>query len=293
MRVTFNMIANNVLKNLSSNLTRLEKLQNQLSSGKKIIKPSDDPVSTSRLIELKSTLNANKQYSRNIDFLKTELNVADKALQDISSTLTRVKELAVRGANETLSQENRNAIAEEVDQLIDHLIQIGNTNVSGRYIFGGYKTSEAPLEKSGNAVLYKGDGNLRSVEVSNNVLINASPTGKSLFVDSGMFDTLVLLRDALLGGNISQITETIDKIDAISDRVSSELSGLGARLSRVELTNDLLSEKYTKYADLLSKQEDIEIEEVVLKLYAQQNVYQASLISASRALQPSLINYLG
>jgi flagellar hook-associated protein 3 FlgL len=287
------MIANNVLKNLSSNLTRLEKLQNQLSSGKKIIKPSDDPVSTSRLIELKSTLNANKQYSRNIDFLKTELNVADKALQDISSTLTRVKELAVRGANETLSEENRNAIAEEVDQLIDHLIQIGNTNVSGRYIFGGYKTSEAPLEKSGNAVLYKGDGNLRSVEVSNNVLINASPTGKSLFVDSGMFDTLVLLRDALLGGNISQITETIDKIDAISDRVSSELSGLGARLSRVELTNDLLSEKYTKYADLLSKQEDIEIEEVVLKLYAQQNVYQASLISASRALQPSLINYLG
>jgi flagellar hook-associated protein 3 FlgL len=293
MRVTFNMIANNVLKNLSSNLTRLEKLQNQLSSGKKIIKPSDDPVSTSRLIELKSTLNANKQYSRNIDFLKTELNVADKALQDISSTLTRVKELAVRGANETLSEENRNAIAEEVDQLIDHLIQIGNTNVSGRYIFGGYKTSEAPLEKSGNAVLYKGDGNLRSVEVSNNVLINASPTGKSLFVDSGMFDTLVLLRDALLGGNISQITETIDKIDAISDRVSSELSGLGARLSRVELTSDLLSEKYTKYADLLSKQEDIEIEEVVLKLYAQQNVYQASLISASRALQPSLINYLG
>lgn len=293
MRVTFNMIANNVLKNLSSNLTRLEKLQNQLSSGKKIIKPSDDPVSTSRLIELKSTLNADKQYSRNIDFLKTELNVADKALQDISSTLTRVKELAVRGANETLSEENRNAIAEEVDQLIDHLIQIGNTNVSGRYIFGGYKTSEAPLEKSGNAVLYKGDGNLRSVEVSNNVLINASPTGKSLFVDSGMFDTLVLLRDALLGGNISQITETIDKIDAISDRVSSELSGLGARLSRVELTSDLLSEKYTKYADLLSKQEDIEIEEVVLKLYAQQNVYQASLISASRALQPSLINYLG
>lgn len=293
MRVTFNMIANNVLKNLSSNLIRLEKLQNQLSSGKKIIKPSDDPVSTSRLIELKSTLNANKQYSRNIDFLKTELNVADKALQDISSTLTRVKELAVRGANETLSEENRNAIAEEVDQLIDHLIQIGNTNVSGRYIFGGYKTSEAPLEKSGNAVLYKGDGNLRSVEVSNNVLINASPTGKSLFVDSGMFDTLVLLRDALLGGNISQITETIDKIDAISDRVSSELSGLGARLSRVELTSDLLSEKYTKYADLLSKQEDIEIEEVVLKLYAQQNVYQASLISASRALQPSLINYLG
>lgn len=293
MRITFNTIANNVLRNLSNNLTNLEKLQNQLSSGKKIIKPSDDPVSTFRLMELKSTLNANNQYSRNIDFLKTELNLADKALQNISSTLTRAKELAVRGANGSLSQEDRYAIAKEVDQLIDHLIQLGNTNVSGRYIFGGYKTTEAPLERSDDVVLYRGDNNIRSVEVSSNVLIEASPTGKSLFVDSEMFDTLISLKNALLDGNITQINDAIGKIDIISDRVNSELSSLGARLSRVELTSDLLSDKVTKYTDLLSKQEDIEIEEVVLKLYAQQNIYQASLIAASRALQPSLINYLG
>lgn len=293
MRVTFNTIANNVLRNLSNNLTNLERLQNQLSSGKKIIKPSDDPISTSRLMELKSTLNANNQYNRNIDFLKTELNLADKALQNISSTLTRAKELAIRGASGSLSQEDRYAIAKEVDQLIDHLIQLGNTNVSGRYIFGGYKTTEAPLERSDDLVLYRGDNNIRSVEISNNVLIDASPTGKSLFVDSEMFDTLISLKNALLDGNITQINNAIGKIDVISDKVSSELSSLGARLSRVELTSDLLSDRVTKYTDLLSKQEDIEIEEVVLKLYAQQNVYQASLIAASRALQPSLINYLG
>lgn len=293
MRVTFNTIANNVLRNLSNNLTNLEKLQSQLSSGKKIIKPSDDPISTSRLMELKSTLNNNEQYSRNIDFLKTELNLADRVLQNISSTLTRAKELAVRGASDSLSQEDRYAIAKELDQLIDHLVQLGNTNISGRYIFGGYKTTKAPLERSDDLVLYRGDNNIRSVEISNNVLIDASPTGKSLFVDSKMFDTLISLKNALLDGNITQISDAIGKIDVISDKVSSELSSLGARLSRIELTSDLMSDRITKYTDLLSKQEDIEIEEVVLKLYAQQNIYQASLIAASRALQPSLINYLG
>lgn len=293
MRVTYNTIANNVLRNLSNNLTRLEKLQSQLSSGKKIIKPSDDPVSTFRIMGLRSTLNANSQYNRNVDFLETELNVADRALQNLSSALSRVKSLAIRGANESLSQEDRDAIAGEVNQIIDYIIQVGNTDIAGRYIFGGYKTTSAPLERVEDDIVYRGDDNTRLVEISNSVTVESSPNGKVLFVDSEMFDTLISLKNALLDGDTTRINDSIGKIDSIIDKISSELSSLGARLSRVELTKDLLSEKSIKYTDLLSKQEDIEIEEVILKLYAQQNVYQASLISAARALQPSLIDYLG
>ncbi|MBC7319922.1 flagellar hook-associated protein FlgL [bacterium] len=293
MRVTYNTIANNVLRNLSNNLTRLEKLQSQLSSGKKVIKPSDDPVSASRIMGLRSTLNANSQYNRNVDFLETELNIADRALQNLSSALSRVKSLAIRGANESLSQEDRDAIAGEVNQIIDYIIQVGNTDIAGRYIFGGYKTTSAPLERVEDDIVYRGDDNTRLVEISNSVTVESSPNGKVLFVDSKMFDTLISLKNALLDGDATRINDSIGKIDSIIDKISSELSNLGARLSRVELTKDLLSEKSIKYTDLLSKQEDIEIEEVVLKLYAQQNVYQASLISAARALQPSLIDYLG
>lgn len=292
MRVTYNAIANSILKNLSNNLTMLEKLQSQLSSGKKIIKPSDDPVSTSRIMELRSTLNTNSQYNRNIDFLETELNVADKALQNLSSALSRIRSLAVRGSSDSLSQEDRDAIAGEVNQIIDYIVQIGNTDIGGRYIFGGYKTTSAPLERIDDTILYKGDNNTRQIEVSNSVIIEASPSGKSLFIDTEMFDTLISLKNALLNGNTAYINNLIGKIDSIIDKISSELSSLGARLNRVELTKDLSSEKSIRYTDLLSKQEDIEIEEVVLKLYAQQNIYQASLIAASRAIQPSLIDYL-
>ncbi|MCX7796156.1 MAG: flagellar hook-associated protein FlgL [bacterium] len=293
MRVTYNTIANNILRNLSNNLTRLEKLQSQLSSGKKVIKPSDDPVSASRIMGLRSTLNTNSQYDRNVNFLETELNVADKALQNLSSALSEIKSLALRGAGESLSQEDREAIASEVNQIIDHIVQIGNTDIGGRYIFGGYKTTSAPLERVDDNILYKGDANIRRIEVSNGVTIEASPTGKTLFVDTEMFDTLISLKNAFLDGNTAQINNSIEKVDAIINRLSSETSSLGARLKRVELTKDVLSDKSIRYTDLLSKQEDIEIEDVVLKLYAQQNVYQASLIAASRAIQPSLIDYLG
>lgn len=292
MRVTYNAIANSILKNLSNNLTMLEKLQSQLSSGKKIIKPSDDPVSTSRIMELRSTLNTNSQYNRNIDFLETELNVADKALQNLSSAFSRIRSLAVRGSSDSLSQEDRDAIAGEVNQIIDYIVQIGNTDIGGRYIFGGYKTTSAPLERIDDTILYKGDNNTRQIEVSNSVIIEASPSGKSLFIDTEMFDTLISLKNALLNGNTAYINNLIGKVDSIMDKIGSELSSLGARLNRVELTKDLLSDKSIRYTDLLSKQEDIEIEEVVLKLYAQQNIYQASLIAASRAIQPSLIDYL-
>lgn len=292
MRVTYNTIANNILRNLSNNLTRLEKLQNQLSTGKKVIKPSEDPVSTSRIIGLRSTLSANSQYSRNLDFLETELNVADRSLQNLSSALSRIRSLALRGASDSLSQADRAAIAGEVDRIVDYIIQIGNTDIAGRYIFGGYKTSTPPLERTDDTIIYRGDANTRQIEISNNVTVEASPNGKMLFVDTEMFNTLISLKNALLDGNTTQINNSLGEIDLIIDKINSELSSLGARLKRLELTKDLLSDKSVRYTDLLSKQEDIEIEEVVLKLYAQQNIYQASLIAASRAIQPSLIDYI-
>jgi len=96
-----------------------------------------------------------------------------------------------------------------------------------------------------------------------------------------------------LGGNTSQINEEIGNLDKIMDKVNAENSSLGARLSRIEFNSNLISDKDVRYTDLLSKQEDIEIEDVVLKLYSQQNIYQASLIAAARVLQPSLIDHLG
>ncbi|HON72718.1 MAG TPA: hypothetical protein PK512_05255, partial [bacterium] len=165
--------------------------------------------------------------------------------------------------------------------------------VSGKYIFGGYRTTIPPLERQGDVINYRGDNNVRMVEISKDVTIETTPTGKTLFVDTGMFEHLISLKNALLGGDTSQINEEMGNLDKIMDRVNAENSSLGARLSRIEFNSNLISDKNVRYTDLLSKQEDIEIEDVVLKLYSQQNIYQASLIAAARVLQPSLIDHLG
>ncbi|MGB9682851.1 MAG: flagellar hook-associated protein FlgL [bacterium] len=292
MRVTYTMLTNTLLNDLSNNLNRVETLQKQLSSGKKISSPSDDPVGATRAISLRSTLNGQDQYIRNMDFAKAELDMADKTLQEISDVLRRVKDLSVRGANESLPQDSRDAIGKEVDQLIDQLIQLGNTTVSGRHIFSGFKTTTSPLERIGDVVNYRGDDNTREVEIASRETLKLTPTGKNLFVDTGMFDNLIELKNALFNGDTSGVNRKIGVIDSMIDKVNMEISEVGARSQRLDWTNNLLQDREVTYKDLLSKQEDIDIEDVVLKLYAQQNVYQASLMAAAKVLQPSLINYL-
>jgi len=292
MRVTYTMLTNTLLNDLSNNLDRVESLQKQLSSGKKISRPSDDPIGTTRAMALRSNLNTQDQYIRNMDFAKAELDMADKTLQEISDVLGRIKDLAVRGSNESLPQGSRDAIGKEVDQLIDQLIQLGNTTVSGRYIFSGFRTTTSPLERNGDVVNYRGDNNTREVEIATGQVLKLTPPGKSLFVDTGMFDNLIRLKNELYAGDTSGINQEIGTIDNMIDKVGIEIAEVGARSQRLDWTNNLLQDREVTYKDLLSKQEDIDIEDVVLKLYAQQNVYQASLMAAAKVLQPSLINYL-
>jgi len=292
MRVTYTMLTNTLLNDLSNNLDRVESLQKQLSSGKKISRPSDDPIGTTRAMALRSNLNSQDQYIRNMDFAKAELDMADKTLQEISDVLGRIKDLAVRGSNESLPQGSRDAIGKEVDQLIDQLIQLGNTTVSGRYIFSGFRTTTSPLERNGDVVNYRGDNNTREVEIATGQVLKLTPPGKSLFVDTGMFDNLIRLKNELYAGDTSGINQEIGTIDNMIDKVGIEIAEVGARSQRLDWTNNLLQDREVTYKDLLSKQEDIDIEDVVLKLYAQQNVYQASLMAAAKVLQPSLINYL-
>jgi flagellar hook-associated protein 3 FlgL len=286
------MLTNTLLNDLSNNLDRVESLQKQLSSGKKISRPSDDPIGTTRAMALRSNLNSQDQYIRNMDFAKAELDMADKTLQEISDVLGRIKDLAVRGSNESLPQGSRDAIGKEVDQLIDQLIQLGNTTVSGRYIFSGFRTTTSPLERNGDVVNYRGDNNTREVEIATGQVLKLTPPGKSLFVDTGMFDNLIRLKNELYAGDTSGINQEIGTIDNMIDKVGIEIAEVGARSQRLDWTNNLLQDREVTYKDLLSKQEDIDIEDVVLKLYAQQNVYQASLMAAAKVLQPSLINYL-
>src|SRR4051812_31167216 len=140
MRITDRLLVDKVLANIQLNESRLSTFQDQVSSGKRISVPSDDPTGTVRSLTLRSNDNETQQSQQNVDLASAWLNATDTALQDVSSIVQRARELAVQGANETLSQQETSALSTEVDQLIGHVLQLANTRNGDRYIFGGFNT---------------------------------------------------------------------------------------------------------------------------------------------------------
>ena len=140
MRVTNNMLVNNMVYNLNQNLKKLEKLQYQLATGKKFRVPSDDPIGASKSLKFNTDISKLEQYERNVKDALSWMSDTEAALGEIGEVLKRAKELTVDAANGTKTTEDLHKIKEEIDQLKEHLIQIANTTYAGRHVFSGYKT---------------------------------------------------------------------------------------------------------------------------------------------------------
>lgn len=147
MRITHRMIADRVNFNLQRSLRRLENYSNQLSTGKAFHKPSENPVGVGRVMSYSAAINRNEQYRLNMNQTKGWLDNTEYALQNGLDVVQRVRELTVYGANESLSSEDRQAIAPEVLEFIDHLIGVANTESNGLYMFGGHQTLKVPFKR--------------------------------------------------------------------------------------------------------------------------------------------------
>lgn len=231
MRITSKMTTMNVVNNIQNNSERVDKLNTQLSSGKKIQLPEDDPAGTVKAMGYRGNLSEIEQYIKNVDKANTLLESTDTAFGDLTSILQRVKELAVEGANETFEQSARDAIADEINQLVDTVYELGNTKVSGRYIFAGYQTMEQPFRKyigsqdtaiggqgpdltdvdgkvrtginanNTTVVTYQGDSGRIQTEIGENVVTEANISGAEAFMGENgginIFKTIMDLRDSL------------------------------------------------------------------------------------------------
>ena len=146
MRVTNKMLSNNFLSDMQINLNNMKILQQQMSSGKEIRKPSDDPFKVSRTMQLNTDINTNKQYNENIKDTINWLSTTDTAIGQAENSLQRVKELLTQAGNAGYSVSERKAIKDEINQRISELSQIMNTNFDGKYIFGGTRSTAKPMD---------------------------------------------------------------------------------------------------------------------------------------------------
>ncbi|MFZ5632107.1 MAG: flagellar hook-associated protein FlgL [Bacillota bacterium] len=159
MRVTNRLIANNLNKNIQQNLSRLARTQEQLATGKSMLRPSDKPGNMSPLLEIKASLSYFEQYERNLDDGLSYLSLSDGTMQTMGDILNQAAEMALQGANATYTPDDMAALGEQVDKMIDHVVDLANSSVGGKYIYAGTKNSTPPFKRVGDTITYTGNLN--------------------------------------------------------------------------------------------------------------------------------------
>lgn len=150
MRITNGMLVKNMMGNLNNNLRRMDKIQQQFSTGKKFQLPSDDPIGVSRSLKLHTDLSKIEQYKRNLNDAKSWLDVTEDSIAQLGEVMQRARELTVQAANGSNAQGDLKSISSEIGQLKDQVIKIANATYAGRAIFTGYKTDAPLLDDKGN-----------------------------------------------------------------------------------------------------------------------------------------------
>lgn len=293
MRVTDRLLFDGITRNLQRNSSELFRLQNIVSTGKKINKPSDDPVSLSKILEYDELISRSDQYTENIDHAIGFLEVSDSTLNGVGDILIRAKELAVAQGNDTMNADDRQSASIEVQNLFEEAVQLANTKLGDRYIFSGYKTQTEPFSTAG---AYSGDSGKILVAVGPDATIQTNLPGDSLFKGAGggidIFTLLNDLKTNLENNDGASIRGSLDSFDTASDIILNGRGDIGARLNRLDSTMSNTEDLKLEIMQLKSGLEDADIIKAVSDLAMQQNVLEASKASSARIVEPTLLDFL-
>ncbi len=301
MRITNNMLINNMLSNLGTNLGRVSKSQNQLATGKKISLPSDDPIVASRALKLRTDVAEIKQFKRNVEDATSWMEISETTLKQVGEVLKRTKELAVQAGNGTNTPEDMEKTKLEVEQLKIQMTHLANTTYSGRYIFSGFKTDKPLMDEDGvfQIDIANGEQIFYEVGIGDDISINVA--GSDVFnygndaiagEKSSIIQTFDDFLAALESGDGTNVGAVLGQLERDSDNVLRVRAGVGARMNRLELTSNRLEDDNISFTKLMSKNEDADIAETIMYLMNELNVYNSSLSVGAKVIQPSLVDFL-
>ncbi|MDZ7672939.1 MAG: flagellar hook-associated protein FlgL [Halanaerobiales bacterium] len=301
MRITDSMMVGNMLENLTNNKERLNTLNEQLSSGKKFSKPSDDPIKVTTSMSFSNQINNYEQYQKDINNAKSWLETTENTLGDSTEVMQRANELALYGANDSLNEEDRKNMAEEVKQLRDELISIANSKLGSDYLFSGQATGEKPISLNpdydysdpveDHYVEYNGDKNKIKRKISDDNKLTVNLNAEDVFKEN--IETLNKLYEDLKNGEDGEkIASYVKDIQDGMDKSFGYRAEIGAKINRMDLIENRIDDDIFNIKKLNSKNEDVDLAEVVTDLKMSENVYRASLSSAGRIIQPSLVDFI-
>ncbi|MGM0642050.1 MAG: flagellar hook-associated protein FlgL [Thermotogota bacterium] len=294
MRVTGNMMNTQALNDIQNVLRRYGELNEQLTTGKKVKYPSDNATVAARVSDLDSRIREVQRYKSNISLARSFTDMYDSSLQEMSSIYQRVKELSVRGANDSLSDEDRQAIVTEIDKINDHMKSLANSQVSGKYIFGGAESDKAPVDENGEIQTSPNANIKKKVSVGGYKVEYGLTVYDTFTTKSGtsVFKHLDRMKNAIASGNNESIDREMGAIEDIERSALKGLATVGGNDRLLELSENRMEDFEQFNTEFLSKESDADLAKVLTDLSMQQVVMQSALKTTAKIIPPTLVDFL-
>jgi flagellar hook-associated protein 3 FlgL len=290
MRVTADMSQRHVLADLRRVQERLATAQSQVAGGKRIEKPSDDPLGAERAMRLNDQLESTDAYRTAVDESRSWLDATDSALSSLSEVVQHVRELTLQAANGSTSDAGRQSIKAQIDQLTEEAKHTLNSAYDGRYIFSGTATDTAPYSAAtGDA--YQGDASPVVRQIGPGVSVQVNVTGDDVL--AGLLPTLRTLSAHLAANDTASLgTTDLQAIDAGFDNLTAKRGLVGAITNRVDAAGARLDDTTDITTAFLADTQDADLPQALTDLSAQQAALQAALRGGAALIQQSLMDFL-
>ncbi len=287
------------------NLARLKEstagLQQQIATGKRLTKPSDDPVAATQATRLENRQATLEQYKRNMGAAQQRLDLEETVLGQSADISIRLQELVLQASTDTLSQPDRETVALEMEQLADQLATLGNVvDSNGEFIFGGFRSNQPPFTRNRDGSMeYHGDSGRREVEIADGIRLATGSTGAEVFMRvyrgegkpaASVFDLVEKTVADLRAGK--SVGDQVEEYRAISDHLTTYQTIAGSRLAKLQVQSET-NDAAKLVADTgLSELTDTEMDKAIMDLKQQLLNVDASQASFAKIADSTLFNYM-
>lgn len=269
----------------------------ELSSGKRVNIPSDDPLAAALMVANQDQTNQAAQFLHNIDTLTAQAQTADSALSSVVQALNQAITLGVQASDPAMSASNQQQLAQSLQAIQSQLVQIGNTSVGGTYLFAGTATTAAPFAldpTSATGVKYIGNSNSNSVNIGNSSTIQENVPGDQLFLNASanVFGSIQQLITAVQSGNTANIASATTQVRSAFDHVTGQRVFYGNALSQLSSSQGFLQQEQVTLKTQENTLVGADLAQVATDLTRAQTAHDASLAAAAKILPTTLLDYL-
>ncbi len=292
MRITQSIMSRNLMQNLNTSKEHMSELQNSAATGKSILNSSDDPIKFARVTRYRKTLSQYNQYIRNSNDGAGFVDNNALAMSDLHSLVVESRSIAIQGADLAQSGHTRQVLADRIDGILDQTLSIANSTYLGKSIFSGTDTNNLqPFDYDGTSVTYSGNDGKISRRISEGLDVEINISGSDL-IDSGVFDTLIGIRDALRANDTDTVANYLKNLETSSENVLELESSNGLIKNHMIMSESRLEAAILNIQSTISDTEDADMAEVIMEYNGEELAYEAALQVTSKALQLNIMDFI-